>query len=122
VILVDTSIWVDHFRAHDAALAAALERGEVLSHPFVVGELACGTLRNRNRILGLLQALPSAPMASHAEALAFIEGRGLMGSGIGYVDVHLLAAVVLAADARLWTGDQRLLAIARDLNLAFTAT
>jgi predicted nucleic acid-binding protein len=120
VILVDTSIWIDHFRDTDPALAAALERGQVLMHPFVRGELACGNLRNRREVLELLGQLPAAPSATDAEALAFIERRALMGRGIGYIDAHLLASVALTGTARLWTRDRRLAAVAAELNLAAT--
>jgi predicted nucleic acid-binding protein len=118
VILVDTSVWIDHLRQGDAALAEALEAGLVLVHPFVVGELACGNLANRVEVLGLLQALPKGRLASDEEALAFIEARHLMGRGIGYVDVHLLASVALEGGATLWTRDKRLAAVAVDLSLA----
>ena len=119
MILVDTSVWVDHLRAGAPALAVALEQGAVLTHPFVVGELACGNLKNRSEVLQLLGDLPGALMATDAEALDFIERRALMGRGIGYIDVHLLASVVLAGSARLWTRDQRLAAVADDLKLAY---
>jgi predicted nucleic acid-binding protein len=102
-------------------LVALLENGRVLVHPFVLGELACGNLRNRHEVLDLLGNLPSAPVASDAEALEFIERRSLMGRGIGYIDVHLLAAVVLADDARLWTRDRRLAVVADELNRSFTS-
>jgi predicted nucleic acid-binding protein len=118
VILVDTSVWVEHLRSGNAALAGELEAERVLAHPFVIGELACGTLRNRREVLDLLGRLPSAPMATHGEALDFLERRALMGRGVGFVDVHLLASVALAAPARLWTRDRRLAAIAIDLGLA----
>lgn len=117
-ILADTSVWVDHFRSGNAELATALEQGDVIMHPFVIGELACGNLRNRGLMLELLQALPAAPAATAEEALAFIEGHHLMGRGIGYVDVHLLAATALAGDARLWTLDRRLGSVASALKLA----
>ena len=119
MILVDTSVWVDHLRAGDAELVALLDRAQVLSHPFVIGELACGNLRNRTEVLRLLQDLPQLPVANDAEVLFFIERHRLMGRGIGYVDNHLLAATALAAPARLWTRDQRLAAVARDLTLAY---
>jgi predicted nucleic acid-binding protein len=122
VILVDTSIWVDHLRNGSPALAAALDREEVLTHPFVIGELACGTLKNRAEILRLLAALPVASIASDQEALEFIERRRLMGKGIGYADVHLLASATLTADTRLWTGDRRLFAVAKALLIAFRAS
>jgi len=119
MILVDTSVWVDHLRDGTPALAAALEQGRVLTHPFVLGELACGNLKNRGEVLQLLGELPAAPMATDPEALDFIERRALMGRGIGYVDVHLLASVALAGTAQLWTQDKRLAAVAADLELAY---
>lgn len=115
--LVDTSVWVDHLRADDPALATALERGEVLTHPFVIGEVAVGNLKNRREVLALLGQLPGALVATDGEALDFIEQRALMGRGIGYIDVHLLAAAALTG-AKLWTRDQRLAAVAGDLDLA----
>jgi predicted nucleic acid-binding protein len=119
VILIDTSVWVDHLRSNEPDLAAALEQGVVLTHPFVMGELACGNLKNRGELLSLLQRLPGAPVATDAEALAFIEARTLMGRGIGYVGVHLLASAVLAGDGcRLWTRDGRLAAAAAEMGLA----
>lgn len=118
MILVDTSVWIDHLRQGDSALAAALEAGEVLVHPFVVGEIACGHLSGRDEVLSLLKALPAAPVASDDEALALIERQRLMGRGIGYVDVHLLASVALDGAATLWTRDRRLAAVATDLALA----
>ena len=119
MILVDTSVWVDHLRAGAPALAAALEKGSVLMHPFVLGELACGNLKNRGEVLRLLGDLPEAALATDPEALNYIERRKLMGRGIGYVDVHLLASVALAGAARLWTRDKRLAAVAADLKLAY---
>ncbi|MBX6363589.1 MAG: type II toxin-antitoxin system VapC family toxin [Gemmatimonadetes bacterium] len=118
MILVDTSVWVDHLRRGDAALAAALEAVAVCIHPFVLGELACGTLRNRREVLELLARLPGVPVATDEEALEFIERRALMGRGIGYIDVHLLASAALAGTVRLWTRDRRLAAVAADLGLA----
>lgn len=119
MILVDTSVWVEHLRKGTPALAAALEQGRVLAHPFVLGELACGKLKNQGEVLQLLGELPGAPVATDAEALNFIERRALMRRGIGYIDVHLLASVVLAGSVRLWTRDQRLAAVAEDLRLAY---
>lgn len=118
MILVDTSVWIDHLRHGDSGLAAELEAGGVLVHPFIVGELACGTLINRSEVLALLQALPQAMVAGDQEVLAFIESRNLMGRGVGYVDAHLLASVVLDGTAKLWTRDRRLAAVAADLPLA----
>lgn len=119
MILVDTSVWVDHLRAGDAELVAVLARSMVLTHPFVIGELACGNLRNRTEVLRLLQDLPQVPVADDAEVLLFIERHRLMGRGIGYVDTHLLAATAFAAPAQLWTRDQRLASVAHDLALVY---
>jgi predicted nucleic acid-binding protein len=119
VILVDTSVWIDHLRSGETALAAALEDGRVLMHPFVLGELACGTLKNRDEVLELLGDLPAAPTATDPEVLGLIERRALMSRGIGYIDVHLLASAALADVGRLWTRDRRLAAVASELDLAF---
>lgn len=119
MILVDTSVWIDHLRSGEPSLAAALEGGRVMMHPFVLGELACENLANRSEVLELLGNLPAAPTATDLEALEFIERRALMGRGIGYIDVHLLASVALSSDARLWTRDRRLAAAATELELAF---
>ncbi len=116
MILVDTSVWIDHLRSGEPSLAAALEGGLVMMHPFVLGELACGNLANRSEVLELLGNLPAAPTATNAEALGFIERRALMGRGIGYIDVHLLASIALSGDARLWTRDRRLAAVATELD------
>ncbi|MDO9147196.1 MAG: type II toxin-antitoxin system VapC family toxin [Hydrogenophaga sp.] len=121
MILVDTSVWIDHLRQGDAGLAAALQQGRVGIHPFVVGELACGNLRARAEVLGLLQALPPLAVATDQEVLFFIGAHALMGRGIGYVDVHLLAAARLAG-VPFWTRDKRLAAVAADLGLAHTET
>ena len=118
MVLVDTSIWVIHLRERDDRLVALLEEGVVCSHPFVVGELACGNLRNRMEILSLLQALPSAEVADHEEILAFIESKQLMGKGLGYVDVHLLGSAVLSG-AFLWTADRRLAGSASALGIGY---
>lgn len=115
-MLVDTSIWVDHLRQRDPRLAELLEVGAVWTHPFVVGELACGNLARRSEVLELIGALPSAPVADHDEVLAFVEGRRLMGQGLGWVDVHLLASAVLAS-LPLWTADKRLSEVARAIDV-----
>jgi predicted nucleic acid-binding protein len=117
VILVDTSIWVNHLRRHDAMLAAHLEAGEVLCHPYVIGEVALGLLKQRRQVLDLLAALPSASVVTHAEALAFVEDRKLAGLGVGWVDIHLAASAVVSR-ASLWTVDRRLASVARVLRLA----
>jgi len=119
MILVDTSVWIDHLRVGDEGLVTLLDSAQVLCHPFVVGELACGNLRNRGEALTLFGELPRVAVATDAEVLYFIEQHGLMGRGIGYIDAHLLAAVSLAGPARLWTRDKRLCAVATDLGLAY---
>ncbi|MEE8429453.1 MAG: type II toxin-antitoxin system VapC family toxin [Gammaproteobacteria bacterium] len=119
MILVDTSVWIDHLRAGDEVLVALLNESRVLMHPFVLGELACGSLRNRGEVLELLRDLPRVTVATDNEALFFIERHMLMGRGIGYVDAHLLAAVALAGSVRLWTRDKRLRTAADSLALAY---
>jgi predicted nucleic acid-binding protein len=119
LILVDSSVWVDHLRRGDARLVELLESASVLMHPFIVGEIACGSLVDRQTILGLLQDLPSAGVAESDEVLSFVENHRLWGKGIGYVDVHLLAAVALTQSATLWTRDKRLRAAAQALDCAF---
>lgn len=105
--LVDTSVWVAHFRKGEPALAKLLSEGLVLAHPFVVGELACGNLKNRARILNDFEALPSAVIALHEEVMRLIEERKLWGLGVGWIDVHLLASALLS-DCPLWTLDRTL--------------
>lgn len=117
MILLDTSVWVEHLRAGDARVAALLEQGRVLGHPFVRGELALGTLRQRALILAALEDLPQASLATDAEVMHLIETHGLPGRGIGYLDAHLLAAARLTPDARLWTRDRRLAGVAAALGL-----
>jgi len=119
LILVDTSVWVDHLRRGDARLRALLEKARVLVHPFVVGEIACGSLLDRAVVLELLRDLPMASVAETEEVLAFIDRHRLDGKGLGYVDVHLLAAVALTPGSRLWTRDKRLHAIAASLDCAY---
>jgi predicted nucleic acid-binding protein len=117
MILVDTSVWVDHLRKGDARLKALLGAGQVLIHSFVIGELALGNLRQRDAILQSLQDLPPAVMAGDSEVLGFIERNALFGLGIGYVDAQLLASARLSA-ALLWTHDKRLHEVANKLGLA----
>ena len=119
MILVDTSVWVDHLRKGNVQLADLLERGVVVMHPFVVGEISCGSLRDRLSVLQLLRDLPGAEVAETNEVLGFIERHSLHGKGIGYVDAHLLASTALTAGARLWTRDMRLRVAAEDLDCAF---
>ncbi|SRR6266446_7029685 len=111
MILADTSVWIDHFHKAIPALAEALEREEVLMHPFVIGELACGELARRHEVLGLLSTLPAGIEATTEEVLRFIEDCSLMRKGISFVDAHLLASVILTG-ARFWTHDKRLVALA----------
>ncbi|MEK7843122.1 MAG: type II toxin-antitoxin system VapC family toxin [Pseudomonadota bacterium] len=119
MILADTSVWIDHLRAGDAELAALLNGSQVLMHPFVLGDLACGNLCNRTEVLDLLKGLPMAALATDEEVLFFIERHALMGCGIGYVDAHLLAAVALGGETRIWTRDKRLRTVADAMALAY---
>ena len=117
MILVDTSVWVDHLRVGDVRLAGLLESNAVVMHPFVVGEIACGSLVDRALTLDLFPHLPTAAVADSDEVLGYIERHRLHGKGIGYVDVHLLASAALGG-TKLWTRDKRLLAVARKLGYA----
>ena len=118
MILVDTSVWVDHLRVGDTTVAGLLDSGRVLVHPFVVGELALGNLRQRDSILAFLQDLPRANAATDQEVLHLIERHALAGLGIGYVDAHLLASTLLTPGSSFWTRDKRLSAVAEQLTLA----
>jgi predicted nucleic acid-binding protein len=118
MILVDISVWIDHFRSSDKRLFQLLEANLVSVHPWIVGELACGNLADRTHVLSLLKTMPQLPAASEDEVLFFIERHLLAGKGIGYIDAHLLAAATLGS-ARLWTRDKRLLAVAEGLGLAY---
>jgi predicted nucleic acid-binding protein len=118
MILVDSSVWVDHLRQGDQRLVTLLEASQVLTHPFVVGEIALGSLKNRESILGSLKGLPQAATATDEEVQQFIESNALFGLGIGYIDAHLLAAVRLSAGSQLWTRDKRLGAIANRMGVA----
>jgi predicted nucleic acid-binding protein len=122
MILADTSVWIDHFRKGDAWLARLLNEAQILTHPFVIGEIALGSLKNPRRVLSELKDLPEANPASDDEVLAFIEAARLTGSGIGYLDAHLLASVRLTPDAKIWTRDKRLRAVAEALGLASRET
>ncbi len=117
MILVDTSIWIDHLRSGDPELASLLQHGQVLAHPWVTGELALGQLSRRREILGLLLDLPQATAATDVEVRTLIDNRQLYGLGIGYVDAHLLASTMLTTAARLWTRDKRLAAVATQCGL-----
>jgi predicted nucleic acid-binding protein len=117
LILVDTSVWVDHLRRRNATLATRLEAGEVVCHPFVVGELCLGSLRHRDQILRLLSELPMASVVPHTDVSALVERARLAGQGIGWVDVHLIASALLGR-LRLWTLDRRLAVVARALDVS----
>ncbi|MCB1865482.1 MAG: type II toxin-antitoxin system VapC family toxin [Chromatiales bacterium] len=117
MLLVDTSIWVDHLRQGEPRLVALLEREEVLIHPFVIGELACGNLSNCQELLSLLGELPAINPITHDEALALIEHHQLMGRGLGWIDIHLLGSAMVAG-AGFWTRDRRLREAADNLNVA----
>lgn len=118
MILADTSVWIDHFRRGNARLVALLEAGDIASHPFVIGEMALGLIRRREEILLRFHGLPGLQVASNREVLVFIAAEKLAGSGVGYIDVHLLAAVRLSPGSRLWTHDRRLAAVSASMGLA----
>lgn len=117
MILVDTSVWIDHLRYGDSNLVNLLNTGQVLAHPFVIGELALGGLRQRDVILDTLNNLPRTKIAADEEVLAFINQSKLYGLGVGYIDAHLLASVRLTPGTLLWTRDKRLCAAASQLGL-----
>jgi predicted nucleic acid-binding protein len=115
-MLVDTSIWVEHLRRNQLGLVSLLHRADVQCHPFIIGELACGSISGRSEILQLLRGLPSVQVAQNEEVMTFVERHRLMGRGVGWVDVHLLASATLES-VLLWTADRRLAAIARSLGV-----
>lgn len=119
MILVDTGVWIDHLGRGDPVLSGMLERGDVLGHPWIVGELALGNLQRRKDTLHLIGQLPQASVATTAEILEFIERHELAGVGVGYVDAQLLAATLLSGDARIWTRDRRLREAAARVDVAF---
>lgn len=119
MVLVDTSVWIDHLRSSDEQLSNLLMTAQVAIHPMVIGELACGNLQNRSSLLSLLQHLHAVTEASHSEALYCLEQHNLMGRGIGFVDLHLVASALLSGNTLLWTRDRRLQAIATDLNVCW---
>ncbi len=118
MVLIDTSVWISHLREAHTDLVGLLNDGKVASHPFIVGELACGNLNNRTLILALLKTLPMTPFVDHEEVLTFIENYNLMGKGLGYIDVHLLASAALAG-LPLWTLDKKLERVADTLRLKY---
>ncbi len=117
VILVDTSVWIDHLRRGNNRLVAMLNNGEVLCHPFVIGEVACGHLQNRDEVLNLLKALPEVRIAEHSEVLHFVNMDKLYGRGLGWVDLHLLASASLTR-CSLWTLDKRLQSVSAELKVS----
>lgn len=119
MILVDTSVWINHLRHDLPALRQLLEKGRVLCHPSIVGELAMGSLRKRSVILSALEALPRAEVAREEEVLGYVTDHSLFGIGIGYIDAHLLASAQLTSGSRLWTSDKRLQEVATKLDLAY---
>lgn len=118
MILVDTSVWIDHLRTSNDVLSGLLESVEVVTHPLIIGELAVGSLRDRAQFLELLDQLPRVPVANDDEILEFINAHGLHGRGLGIVDVHLLAATFLAPGISIWTRDSRLLKAAMSLGVS----
>lgn len=121
MVLVDTSVWVEHFRSGDIGLENLLNEGDVACHQFIAGELACGNLSNRAEILSLLRALPLAKHAEHEEVMQFIENYKLMGKGLGYVDMHLIASAVLS-EVPIWTLDRKLRNVSSKLGLDYKQT
>ena len=119
MILVDTSVWIDHLRHRHPTLAGLLGASRVLMHPMVLGELACGRFKNRGDHLRSWRNLPRVEAQAHGEVIDWIESEGLAGSGIGFIDAHLLHAVVFRGGARLWTGDRSLRSLAARFNAAF---
>ena len=117
MVLVDTSVWVAHFRYANIRLESLLNDGHVICHPFIVGELACGNLRNRSEILSLLRVLPMATLAQHEEVMNFIEAYSLMGKGLGFIDMHLIASAILSK-IPLWTLDKKLDRLSSQLGLS----
>lgn len=116
MILADTSVWIDHFRKGNKKLVTLLNEGQVSCHPFIVGELACGNIKNRDEILSLLAALPGVPVAEHEEVIHFISRHKLHGKGIGLIDAHLLASTLLSS-SKLWTLDKALASMAKTLKI-----
>lgn len=118
MVLVDTSVWVLHLRDGNIGLETLLDDSRVVCHPFIIGELACGNLKNRSEILSLLHALPMALNAEHEELMQFIEKYSLMGKGLGYIDMHLLASAMLT-NVPLWTLDKRLNEVSYTLEIEY---
>ena len=121
MVLADTSVWIAHLRSGGGLFSSLLEEGQVASHQFVIGELSCGNIRNRKEILSLIKSLPMADIAEHDEVLDFIESHKLMGTGLGYIDMHLLASARLSG-MEILTYDRRLEQVARHMALSFKKT
>ncbi len=119
MVVVDTSVWISHFRDGDDHLSLLLNEGEVLCHTFIIGELACGNLKNRVQILSLLNSLPKSVFVNHKEILFFIEKIGLMGKGLGYIDMSLLASSLIT-ESPIWTLDKRLQIISSQFKLNYS--
>ncbi|MCJ2059071.1 type II toxin-antitoxin system VapC family toxin [Methylobacterium sp. J-048] len=119
MILIDTSVWIDHLREADPMMMALLGESRQRVHPFVIGELALGSLRDRSTVLGLLEKMPPAPVAESGEVMRLIADHALHGLGIGYIDTHLLASAKLVPGSRIWTRDQRLAAVSDRLGLSY---
>ena len=117
MILIDSSVWIDHLRRAEGVVLSLLRDGEALTHPFIIGELALGSIKDRRAVIASLERIRYAPVATDDEVRALIEARALHGTGVGYIDAHLLAATLLAG-ATLWTSDKRLAAVARRLGVA----
>lgn len=120
MILVDSSVWIDHLRQKDDVLSQLLINGQVCIHPMIIGELACGNLQHRQAVIKLWQSLPHTIHATHQEALHCLDTHSLFGKGIGLVDLHLVASTLLSSNTFLWTNDRRLKNIVEDLNLSFS--
>ena len=119
MILADSSVWINHLIDDDPHLVSLLDDDQILIHPMVIGELACGNMRDRDDVMRMLRRLPGIPTATHDEVMFFIERHRFMGRGIGFIDAHLLAAAVMSAPTQLWTKDRRLMALATQLGVAY---
>lgn len=119
MVLVDTSVWINHLRYNDEVLCDLLEQGHACVHSLVIGELACENLQNRSQLISLLKNLPHVSEASHEEALFCLDQHRLMGRGISFVDVHLIASALLTPNTTLWTRDRRLSAVAQSLHISW---
>lgn len=119
MILADTSVWIDHLIVENLHLVSLLQRRQILIHPMVIGELACGNMRDRADVMRLLRGLPRTLVATHSEVLFLIESHRFKGRGIGFIDAHLLTSTVMASSAQLWTNDRRLRTLASELGVAY---